>query len=231
VFDKDRLDRLLELHGKSYRIFQWVNEGLFSGRRSLAGTSDALSLAEAADKWMRKNAAGFPVDLRPAPDEVDELAHLFASYLATSFEVAKGVYVNTCRGCFCCGYWQPSRHLRPRRPGRKAEADAEELQVLYVRGLSAAMELAFTDAELRAFVRNERGIREELALATYVHELGRRSSFASQGEGVLVLWRMFAWKDGRLRRSFRLTADRALSAQEAAGSKLDEYGRDLKGTP
>ena len=227
MFDKERLDRLLALHDKSYRLFNWANEGLRSGPR-LAAATDGSTLAEAAGLWMRRNAAAFPADLRPATDEVDELAHLFVSYLATSFEVVETRFFRTtCAGCFCCGYWQSKRHLRRQRPGRKAQADARELQVLYVRGLSLAMGLTFSDADLGAFVRDRRDIREELALSTYVHELDRRSSFGSQGEGILVLWRAFAWKDGKLRRRFRLTAEGALSAEEAVRSRLIAHADGL----
>jgi hypothetical protein len=221
VFEKKRLDRLLDLHGKSYRIFTWVNEGLRNGR-SLTGVSETLSLADAAGQWMRKNGPSFPPELRPAPDELDELAHLFVSYLATSFEVVTGLLVRGCRGCFCCSYWQPARHLRARRPNRKAQAEAEELQALYVRGLAAEMGLVLSDAERHAFVRDARGIRRELALATYVHELERRTAFASQGAGVLVLWRAVAWENGNPRRGFSLTVKQALAAEGAVRGRVSE---------
>ena len=68
-----------------------------------------------------------------------------------------------------------AKHLRARNPNKKAHAEALQLKQAYAEGLGIDP--------------NPVLMTRDLTVATYAHELIRRSKFASQGEGVLVLWR------------------------------------------
>ena len=111
MFKQDELARLIDLQDRSYRLFLWLNQSLRVGLRSYDSVSKAVSFAEASAAWIRKYAGEFPDDLRPAPEELDDFASLFVSYLSTSFEVVDGRSVPSCRYCFCCGYLELPRHL------------------------------------------------------------------------------------------------------------------------
>ena len=223
MFDAEILKRLLALHEKSYALFKWLNGSLSRGKRSLASVQSTLSFSEAASDWLRRNRAGLPDDLRPAETDLEDFAHLFVSYLATSFEVVDGTMVRACPGCCCCVYWLGNRHLRARNPDRKAKATAGKLKVLALRSLADEAELPFTDAELQAFVRERADLAASLSLFAYAHELFRRTRFASQGEAVLALWREVAWDPkGSPKRKFRLKADAILKAERTLRDGLDQ---------
>ena len=225
------LERLLDLKERSYGLFLWLNESMKRGRRSFGHVSDSLSLPDAAYAWIRANIPEFPAKYRPDVEETEPFAHLFVSYLSTSFEVVDGAHIPKCGGCWCCGYWVAPRHLRVRNPGRAARNDARQLKLLYLRGLADELGIARTDAELADLLPS---FGPELAMATYVVELDRRSKFRSQGEGVLVLWREFAWtRSGSPRRNFRLTAKAVLEAERSVVARLQTptSGRSSPTTP
>lgn len=222
MFEAKGLERLIRLHEKSYGLFTWLNGSLREGRRSLASVAGALAFSEAAGEWLQRNLQNLPEEHRPAPDELDEFSHLLVSYLSTSFEVVERSAVRACPGCWCCVYWIESKHLRARNPDRKARATAGELKVLYLRRLSEEAGLPFLDPELEKFVDRNRDLARELSLATYASELARRTRFASQGEGVLALWREIAWDaEGHPNRKFRLKPAEILKAEAALKARLE----------
>ena len=51
-------------------------------------------------------------------------------------------------------------------------------------------------------------------MTTYRNELIRRTRFASQGEGVLVLWRELAWEGTAPKKGFKLTTEDILNAEK-----------------
>ncbi len=240
MFDKAQLVRLLALHERSFGLFTWLNASLKGGRRSLARVADALAFSEAAVEWIRANRSSLPQDFRPAEEETDEFAHLFVSYLATSFEVVDRSAVRACPGCWCCVYWIDSKHLRARNPDSKARSQGRALKVLCLGRLAEECGLPLLDRELDAWIGANRDVDGELALVTYVSELVRRTHFASQGEGVLALWREIAWEpDGGLaprsrprgaarggtaeggpKKKFRLKPEAILAAEKVVKERL-----------
>lgn len=224
MLDRARLDRLLDLHDKTYRLFLWVNTSLRGGGRTFAAVGGALSFSEAASDWLRRNREDLPEDVRPVPDELEEFSHLFVSYLSTSFEIVDNRVVGVCGGCFCCGALKLPRHLRARNPDAKARRDAEELKRICLRRLAEDLQLPLIEADLKEFVAAHEDLRIDLATVTYAQELERRSRFASQGEGVLALWREFAWTPGgRPRAKFRLKAEDLLAAEKRLAERLKAW--------
>lgn len=189
MLDAVRLKRVLRLHAKSFGLFRWLNDQLRRGVRPLGAVEETLAFAEAAAGWLRKNAANLPADHRPEPDEVEEMSHLFVSYVATSFEVVDQAAVRACPGCWCCIYWIRNKHLRVRNPDKKAIGEARQLKMLYLKTLAEEAGYPLTDAEVEKFYGARRDLWPAVSVASYLRELDRRSKFASQGEGVLALFR------------------------------------------
>jgi hypothetical protein len=202
MFVRAELERVLLLQEKTYALLKWLNASLRENRRLFGPVHEAMSLFDAGKEWIRAHYDQLPHDARPEPGELDEFAHLFTSYLATSFEVAEKVRVTDGCGCAYCTYFYDARYVRPRNPTKKARAEALELKRNYLRSLGAEKAL------------NDKALAQDVSMACYAHELLRRSKFAGQGEGVLVLWREIAWDaSGRPNKKFKLTADAILKAE------------------
>jgi hypothetical protein len=138
------------------------------------------------------------------------------SYLATSYEVVDGSRVRACGGCWCCVYWVGNRHLRPRNPDKKAKGVARELKILALRRMSEELGLPLVDRDFGPVLS-----RPATALVAYAAELDRRSRFASQGEGVLALWREIAWTpEGKPKPKFRLKVSEILKAEADVAAAL-----------
>lgn len=201
MLDPAELKRAIALHEKAFGLLLWLNRSFRSGRRTLQSVRGALTLADAARDWLRRNHAQIPEEFRPGPAEIEALSLQFTSFLSTSFEVVRTARLR-CAGCFCCGWWDPTTHLRARNPGKKAARDARELKRVALRELAR---------EVQAWLPPEREERfldlSALTRVTYARELVRRSRFASQGEGVLALWREMPEGD-RLSLKSMLAAER-----------------------
>lgn len=189
MLDADRLKRVLKLHDKSFGLFRWLNEQLRRGVRPLSAVEETLTFADAASGWLRRNLSNLPPDYRPEADEVDEMAHLFVSYLGTSFQLVDQAAVRACPGCWCCIYWIRNKHLHVRNPDKKAMSEGRALKMLYLKNLAEEAGYPLTDAEVEKFYAARRDLWPAVSVATYLRELDRRSKFASQGEGVLALFR------------------------------------------
>lgn len=191
------------------------------GHPPLSRVGEALAFSDAAAEWIRANRSNVPEEFRPEAGELEAFSHLFVSYLATSFEVVDRSAVRACPGCWCCVYWITNKHLRRRDPDKKARATARELKLLYLRRLAEESRRPLSDAELSKFIGDNQDLADALSLATYAHELERRSRFASQGEGVLALWREIAWKEGRPDKKFRLKPEKIIQAEADLRRRLE----------
>ena len=219
MFEPDVLARVVDLQGRSYRLLRWVGESLRSGTLRFGVVHDTLEWSVAAREWVGRNRESLPPDVRPSPDELDAFAHLFASYLSTSFDLAGQASVQkaSTTGCYCrfCAYLVAASRLRVKTPDRKAAQGARQMKELYLSALASETGTPLPYPALDALL-SDPTLAEDIAWATYGREIVRRSQFASQGEGVLVLWREIAWdKRGKIRKNFALSAERILRAEAA----------------
>jgi hypothetical protein len=227
MFSSGEVEKVVALQQKSYNLLRWVGDALRGGTLRFGAVHDGLGFAQAAREWLERSWDGLPADARPAREDLDAFAHLFASYLQTSYELVEspGRRLVSPSGCYCrfCAYLVSASHLRVRTPDRKAKEKARQMKEMYLAALAteagdpspyAAAERLLTDPSLA----------EDIAWAAYARELLRRSEFASQGEGVLVLWREIAWdlRSGRLKKNFEPSAERILRAEAAILSRLKE---------
>ncbi len=218
------VEALLDMQRRSYALLRWVGEKVEAGTLPLGSLHGALDAAGAAVEWITRNQSTFPQDARPPEGRVEAFAHLFASYLATSFEVASSKRVNTGCGCGFCTYIVNAPNLKAQTPTRVDEKIARTLELDLLEELALESGLPLLRGEVRSLLERTPETARAVAMLTYVRELGRRSAFRGQGRPVLALWRQFAWKEGRLDRRFELTADKIIAAEDLVHAELERVG-------
>jgi hypothetical protein len=223
MFTREGLDRLLDLQRRSYALFQWVNARVQAGTLRVEALHGSLDAGTAAAEWLRRNMSVLPVDARPPDGELEALAHLFASFLTTSFEVASVKRVSAGCSCGFCTFLVAVPNLRARNPSSRDQQLADQLKLDCLEEFASALELPLFRAELEP-VLGEGALRPALAMVTWARELLRRSTFRGQGTPVLALWREFAWMGRRPDRKFELTTDRVLEAEAMVAAALRSRG-------
>lgn len=218
MFDVGEMQRVVTLQSKSFLLLRWVNESLKARTLTFGVVHEAMSLSEAAIEWLYRHFASLPLACRPVEEDLQPFAHLFVSYLTTSYQLREepGMVRVADKGrCYCrfCAYLVAANHLVVRTPDKKAMVRAQEMKDLYLASLAQDVGVILIPAQ-RESLRLDAKWTETLAYATYGRELLRRSEFASQGEGILVLWREFAWHKGKLKKGFTLSAERILAAEQ-----------------
>ena len=219
MFRPRELERVFDLQQRSYRLLLWVNRQLRRGGLDFSHAHEALSAADAAEEWIRRHLASLPADARPEKAaDIASFAHLFASYLTTSFELVEkpGYRLASHDNCYCpiCSYLVAADRLKTRKVTRGAQESALELKRAFLQALAEDSELALIAEEIEGLLTRQE-LAPHVALATYAAELLRRSQFASQGKGILALWREIAWEKGSPRPGFELTAKGVLAAEKA----------------
>jgi len=217
MFDRDELELVIGLQEKSYGLLKWVGESLKAGTIDFSYVHEAMSASEATAEWVSRHLGNMPVEIRPGEEDVEKFSHLFASYLTTSFELIEkpGVQLASSCGCYClmCSYLVRANHLKVKKISKRAKKDAPELKAVYLRSLATDQGVALSPDGVSTLI-GDPDLAEDIALATYANELIRRSQFASQGEGILVLWREIAWKGTTPKKNFRLREDKVLKAEK-----------------
>lgn len=214
MFDRTRLEALLELQGRSYALVRWLDGRARAGQLSARELRRALADAGAAEDWLRRNAAGLPSDVRPPPGSEVRYANLLASYLATSLQVSPAWRARA----HCAEVRTPG--LRARAPSREDEAVAAALELDCLEALAAEEGLALFRDELARFRAASPALGRAITTVAYARELERRTEFRGQGRPVLALWRELAWDGTHPVRGFALTADAVLEAERVVRAQL-----------
>lgn len=234
MFDPEELERVVSLQQKSYKLLQWVGDALRSGTLRFNTVHSSMELFEAAKEWIGRNLDSFPADARPDRSDLDAFAHLFASYLDTSFDLVAepGQRLASSSNCYCrlCSYLVAADHLRVKNPDKKARQKSRQMKDLYLSALAAELGVPLSYPEIEKLIADP-ALAQDIAFATYGCELLRRSRFASQGEGVLVLWREIAWDArGKIKKGFALSAERTLRAEATISNRLKGASAPPAGT-
>lgn len=174
-----------------------------------------------------------PAEFGPAPQELNEYAAFFSTFLVSSFDVVPKPGMRgdgrANSSCYCdvCLRIINAPHLQAKqvRAGDKRRADllmADSLQ-----GLAISHGLALDDATADDIVH--RGLyRRDCAYLCYGEWLIRRLSGDSDGPAILALWRLIAWDPrGGQRRGFELRIDDFTRAE----SRLLDLLRELAERP
>jgi len=226
MFEYENLSRIIELQQKSYALLKWVNDGLKRNVLSFKYMHEAMDTSNAAKEWIGRHLNNIPLDIRPEKENLSEFSHLFASYLTTSFELIDKPRKHLASSCECyctmCSYLVSSSHLKTKKITDKTRKSAYKLKKLYLNSLASENELALIDREITELLICK-GISKSISLATYANELIRRSKYASQGEGILLLWREIAWNNGKPNIKYRLNVQSILDAQRDILGRMKEY--------
>jgi hypothetical protein len=224
MFDRDELEKVIDLQQRSYRLLLWINRAFIRGRLSLTRLHGPMSEQEAAAEWLDSVYDMLPTDARPENrGDLARFASLLVSYLHTSFEPVSTPMRISRNGCMCplCSYLAAPTRLVPRRLTRKANLAARRLKVLALGRLCDELGLPLLGYELDAMIDDPSFPGVDLVWFTYGLELLRRSEFASQGEGVFALWRQIVHHEhGAGRRAVQLNADRFVQAERAVAEYL-----------
>jgi hypothetical protein len=221
---RDEVEALLDMQRRSYALLRWVGEKVEAGTLPLGALHGALDAPHAAAEWLSRNAASLPVGARPPEGTLDAFAHLFASYLVTSFEVASTKRVRSGCSCGFCSYLVHAPNLRAQTPSVLDEQIAQQLKLDCLEALAQDAGAPLLRIELEQLVGSAPSVGRQLAIVTYVRELGRRSSFRGQGRAVLALWREFAWRDRRPIKNFALSTEDVLTAERRVCAAVEAVG-------
>lgn len=225
MFEGQQLDRLLDLHDRSYRLLLWLNKRMRDNKLQVATVHDVISLSDAARDWLKRQINNLPADLRPRESEIDAFSHLLASYLQTSFEVAEGkIPADGWCGCRCmlCLYLRDATYLRARKVTENAKETAKQLKILLLEELVNYLGLPLVRTDMEPFISANPDLSGAISVLTYTRELKRRTSFSSQGLGILALWREIAWTATAPKKDFRLTTKLVLASESLVSARLRE---------
>jgi hypothetical protein len=220
MFDDTRLREALQLQRKSYQLLRWANKAVREGRLKVAELHGNMSTSQAAHSWIERNRSSLPPEARPEPGQIDQFAHLFASYLITSFQVTRQRWVSDGCACSFCSYLIAVPHLQAKTPSRLDREVARKLKVIALEKLALNAGLPLFAEEVERFLGEHAELERDVALLAWTSEVLRRGEFRGQGEPVLALWREIAWKGGRPDRKFEPTAEVVLAAEARIGEAL-----------
>ena len=193
-----------------------------SGLVSFQVMHQATSSSDAACEWLRRHQANLPTHARPDDDDWMALANLLVSYFATSFTLTATPSTRVIPKMCCCGWCSTIisvNHLVARTPQKKDFQTAAQLCDLFVESLAAEDGVSLT-TKRRQLLSENSSLAFEVSHLAYVRELLRRTEFASQGTGVLALWRTIAWKNNNPTPDYHLTTDRVLESQAIVRSVM-----------
>lgn len=219
MLTRQELDRAVRIQRKAYALLLWFQDQLAEAAFPDHETHAVMGDVAVARQWIEKNLHMLPVEAAPAPDELESLAAMFASYLTTSFTAnTYGTRSVSTSGCCCpiCVQLVAARTLKPRRRVTSGDkAHAQRLKVAVLVDLAASADRVFSrDAAMEVFADPE--VSERAALVAYARELLLRQGGEPGDPAILALWREFAWtKTGAAKQGFRLDVQEILDAQEA----------------
>ena len=212
TFDYKRLSKAISTRDHSYRLLMWISEAIGDGLIQPSRVAHHSTAADAAAQWFRDNYFNIPESLRPAEDELYELAAFFSTYLTSSFDViekpgTKGIgSVSGAFSCRCdlCMRIVNAPHLRAKKLYSRDKQRADFLMVESLCELAKRQRLEI-DIQFAEQLVDDKRTRRQAAYITYGYWLIQRLEGVSDGPAVLALWRIIAWdRRGGIRRDFRL---------------------------
>lgn len=171
------LENVLDLQKRAYSLLLWTGK-----EASNLLDQQSLSSSSRCVHWLKHHLNEFPIDLRPAPAELDQFAMMFTSFFNTSFRLeGTGRSARLVRG----RKFKDGRN-RKYAQGRAAEA-AGDLSRTAVASLAETEGIVVRDQFVSKILKDE-SLADSVGLWSYACELVRRSQFASQGPAVHHLW-------------------------------------------
>jgi len=233
VYSDVELRAALELQRRTYALLLWLNGGVAAGFITLSSAHRYTTLPDAAREWIVRHYLDLPLNTRPAREDVERFANLFATYLQTSFELDANPgsrrYSPHCH-CYCpwCSWLVELPHLKPKKPTGVDRRKADALVTDALQALAAEDAVSLSNSEARK-IAHDPAFREDLARIAWAQALMRRLAGQSDGPAVLVLWRIFAWtRSGSPIKNYEPTAEEfiasANSLRDLLAATLSAHG-------
>ena len=185
----------------------WLSEKIAEGKITVSQAANHSGGPEAVTDWMRQFAGVIPAEIRPSPQELNEFAAFFSTFLTASFDVVRKPGTRgegpVC-GCMCdiCMRIINAPHLQAKKLTARDKRRAEVLMADCVLELAKASGIELEVEAADAIVKK---CRRSCAYLTYGDWLIRRLHGDADGPALLALWRVIAWDPrGGMARGFQL---------------------------
>lgn len=226
----EEVARAVRLQQKAYKLLRWCQDTLPVVVWPTHTSEAEIDERAAVGAWIRDNLDRIPEAIAPAPDEVDDLAGVFASFLTTSFAVDGDppmrlipVRLISNSGCSCpvCTRLARAPHLRAKNLTSGDKHHAARMKLAVLLDLAAERGLPLTkEAALEKLSSSD--FSERAALVTYARQLLARMAGDPGDPAILALWREFAWtRTGAPKKGFQLSAADILRAEQDLSAELD----------
>jgi hypothetical protein len=107
---------------------------------------------------------------------------MFASYLVTSFQLAKTRWVSDGCACSFCGYLVAVPHLQARTPSRLDRELARKLKVIALEKLALEYELPLFANEVERFLDEHPELDRDVAIVAHNERTALRPKALTQGQ-------------------------------------------------
>lgn len=218
MLDLTQLEHAIEIHGRSFKLLQWLAKAVCEGFVPVTKAHDVADAAHAAQSWIEAHYHNLPLECRPEPSHIKEFANFFGSYLETSFDIIEAPperYVSEC-GCFCpmCRRLANPQYLKTKSLTKAGKSRAAKLRLRRIEMLALEEGLPFQEPLVHESLQDAE-VRRSASLSAYGSELLERLNGFSDGPAVLALWRDFAWTStGAPNRQFKLKAELIHQAEQ-----------------
>lgn len=217
--DLARLQRLLDMQQRSYRLLKWMAIAVTEGFVSFDTAHDYSELPVAAEAWIRIHYQNIPPNARPANEDFAPFCNFFSTYLTNSFELVSNPgqrRYSPNAHCYCpmCSWLvdAPNPVTRKVQPSDKRRADTMRRNAWLKLAIGNEIEV---DGSILNEMLHTRLAFEDASLVAYADDLIQREKGIANGPAVLSLWRGFAWNEtGSPKHGFRLKANLIVEAEE-----------------
>ncbi|HEX6283280.1 MAG TPA: hypothetical protein VFZ71_00335 [Pyrinomonadaceae bacterium] len=220
MLNREEIFEAVDLHQRSYNLLIWLSTAISKGFIHFDRAHDYLDEAEAAAGWILGHFNNLPPDCRPEQHEqLKPFAQFFATYLTTSFDLAKnpGTRLESWCGCYCsiCAQLMTAPHLKTKKVSRHDKQRARKLKIAVVQHIAGELGTCLDQEQAEKLVDSQANATD-VATVAYGHQLIERVHGNSKGPAVLALWREIAWeKTGAPKKEFKLDAEDILRAEQA----------------
>jgi|SRR5215471_18641018 len=222
MFDRDEIERAVDLQARSYELLRWVSSAIEKGFISFDAAHTYSSLPAAAEGWIDKHYVDIPSRARPPRSSLGDFCGIFSTYLENSFDLVRdpGKRLLSPEHCFRL---VDAPNLKAKKPTIADRKRAHKMMLARLNWLAAEHGVTLPDGAAIAMI-DDAELREALALCTYGSDLLRRMRGIAAGPATLVLWRAFAWDPkGAPKKKFRLKADAIIKAEFVLRDRVLAY--------
>jgi len=234
MLDNNELIYAVGIQQKCYTLLKWLQGGMDQGFFPPEAAHQRLSTKQVTKHWLARNIHNLPKSFTSGIEnetDLDALGNFFSTYLLSTFEIdpnpgeklfSEGAH------CFCpmCSYMVSVSHLKTRKIENKDKKRAVKLKIITLKQLCIEESIVCADSIFEQFLDKQNkyekgGLFESTSVLAYAFQLIQRVKGVSEGTGVLVLWREFAWNEqGSPKKKFKFEEDLVINAKNIILMKL-----------